>query len=56
MREKTTDGDQYRTIYYAKEYKVDLRKSIRDYNFQTLSYKIRKKRNRIHKVFLLLVC
>ena len=51
MREETIDGDEDRTIHYVKEYKVDLRKSIRDYNSQTLSHETRKKRNKIHKVF-----
>jgi len=55
MREKTTDSDEHRTIHYAKEYRINLRRSIRDYNSQTLSHKARMKRNRIHKVFLLLV-
>ena len=56
MWEKITDGDEHRIIHYVKEYKVDLRRSIRGYNSQTLSYKTRKKRNKIHKVFLLLMC
>jgi len=56
MREKTTDGDEYRIIHYMKEYMIDLRRSIRDYNSQTLLHKTMKKRNKIHKVFLLLVC
>jgi hypothetical protein len=28
MREKTTDGDEHKTIHYVKEYKIDLRRSI----------------------------
>jgi len=56
MRKKTTGDNEYRTIHYVKEYKVDLRRSIRDYNSQTLSHKTRKKMNKIHKAFLLLVC
>ena len=55
MWNKTTDDDDHRTIHYVKEYKIDLRRSIRDYNSQTLFHKTRKKRNRIHKVFFLLV-
>ena len=56
MRKKTTDSDKYKTIYYVKEYMFDIRRSIREYNYQTLSHKTRKKRNIIYKVFLLLVC
>jgi len=55
IREKTTAGDEHRTIHYTKEYRIDLRRLIRDYNSQNLSHKTRKKRTRIHKVFLLLV-
>jgi len=44
------------TIHYVKEYEIDIRILIRDYNSQTLSHKTGKKRNRIYKVFLLLVC
>jgi len=55
MRKKTMDGDEHRIIHYVKEYKVDLRRSIRDYNSQTLSHKTMKKKNGMHKVFLLLV-
>ena len=43
MREKTTDGDKYKTIHYMKEYQFDLRRSTGDYNSQTLSHKTRKK-------------
>ena len=32
-------------IYYMTEYKIDLKRSIRDYNTRTLSHKSRKKRN-----------
>jgi len=56
MLEKITHGHEHKTIQYMKEYIIDLRRSIRDYNSQTLSHKTVKKRNRIHKVFLLLVC
>ena len=56
MREKAANDDEYKTIHYVKEYRIDLRRSIRVYNSQILSHKTRKKRKRIHKVFLLLVC
>ena len=55
MREKTMHGDKHKTIHCMKEYMIDLTRSIRDYNSQILSYKTRKKGNRIHKAFLLLV-
>ena len=58
MLEKTTDGDddEHKIIDYVKEYRIDLRRLIKDYNSQTLSHKTRKERSIIHKVFLLLVC
>ena len=56
MQKKTTDDDEYKAIHYVKGYMIDLRRSIGDYNSQTLSHKTRKKRNIIHKVFVLLVC
>jgi len=30
MWEKTTDDDEYKKVYYVQEYRIDLKRSIRD--------------------------
>ena len=41
--EKNHGWRRAQPIHYMKEYSIDLRRSIRDYNSQTLSHKTRKK-------------